>query len=126
MAPKKSPSFGAEVSFNEELRNCLVNLPVLLVNAISGQAVKIHHVIVEIAWHAPSTGSNVKVQRKVIGAGWTGMPSGRQQMAALDKRGRLAKAREILEIGPAFARENGIVNGQKVCTRDMRPHKARR
>ena len=116
MSPsKRSPYYGAEVSFAPELRNCLVNLPSPLANAIADKAgVKIQDIVVEIAWSVPPSGQNAKPRRKIIGAGWTGMPSTKQQNAAIDSRGKPGKAPEVLEIDPGFARSNALENGHRV------------
>lgn len=116
MAPaKKSSAFGADIAFNPDLRNCLVNIPAPLANAIGDRSdVKIQHVVVEVGWNAPPAKENAKLRRRVVGAGWTGMPSMKQQSAALDSRGKPGKAPEVLEIDPTYARINGIENGQRV------------
>ncbi|KAL9060319.1 MAG: hypothetical protein Q9162_000723 [Coniocarpon cinnabarinum] len=113
--PRKSPAFGAQISLSHGLSNCLVNIPAPLANAISERPdVKVQHVVVELAWNVSASNQNAKPRRKVMGAGWTGMASKKQQQAALDRGGRPSKAPEILEIDPAFARINDIEEGQRV------------
>lgn len=114
MAPSKKSTYTAEVSLAPELRSCLVNIPSPLTSVLNDGGYKVQDCVIDIAWNAPPDKKDGKPKRKSVFAGWSGLPS-RKKEAALNSRGQPGKDVQLLEMDSAFARINGIQDGQKVC-----------
>ncbi|OAX82567.1 hypothetical protein ACJ72_03083 [Emergomyces africanus] len=125
MAPgNRKTSTTAEVAL-VPLKNCLVNLPPLLVSLLMNTNTPAQNVVVELQYR-PSSGpsnsqSNAGHLQKCSYVGWTGMPSKRRLAPVVSQdgiTGTRGSSREqevpTVEIDSTFGRALGLGDGQRV------------
>ncbi|KAI8635471.1 AAA-domain-containing protein [Xylariaceae sp. FL1651] len=124
MAPRKNaPSTAAEISL-VHLKNCLVNLPVSLVNLLVNINTPAQNVVVELSYRVAPTSNgsgqpNSSTAQRSIYVGWTGMPSKRKLVPIVDRDGiSNGRDREVtsVEIDATLAETLGLSEGHKVMT----------
>ncbi|KAI9796312.1 MAG: Peroxisome biosynthesis protein pex1 [Piccolia ochrophora] len=109
------------------LKNCLVNLPLPLVNTLVNANTPAQDVIVQISCQIPHQSNDGQPQRdrNIIFVGWTGMPSSQPLAPVLDRAGRRgASGRKasvqadgdasFVEIDATLARMLRLAEGQRV------------
>ncbi|RPA97994.1 AAA-domain-containing protein [Choiromyces venosus 120613-1] len=109
MSRKPSPPATPAIVSLTPLKNCLLNLPVSLVNVLVSANTPAQNVIVELSFRASVGGGSTATTTKSAYAGWTGMQSKRKPTAG---SGRSEEA--MVEMDPAFARNVGFSEGSKV------------
>ncbi|KAI0155052.1 AAA-domain-containing protein [Xylariaceae sp. FL1272] len=121
MAPRKNaPSTAGEISL-VHLKNCLVNLPNSLVNALVNINTPAQNVVVELSYRASSTldgsGQQASTSQRSLYLGWTGMPSKRKLAPIVDRDGiSSGREREVasVEVDATLAGTLGLFDGQKI------------
>ncbi|KAL6709730.1 Peroxisome biosynthesis protein pex1 [Coniothyrium glycines] len=126
MPPKKPTGnvVHAEISLQQSLKNCLVNLPSTLVSVLVNANTVAQNVVVELSYRQPSppgaSDSKAAVPQKSVFLGWTGMQSKRRIAPVVSRdglRGSSAASQQDLpavEVDATFARLVGLQEGQKV------------
>jgi len=109
MSRKPSPPATPAIVSLTPLKNCLLNLPVALVNVLVSANTPAQNVIVELSFRASVGGGSTAATTRSVYAGWTGMQSKRKPGAG---SGRSEEA--VVEMDPAFARNVGLSEGSKV------------
>ncbi|KAF2707141.1 peroxisome biosynthesis protein-like protein (PAS1/Peroxin-1) [Pleomassaria siparia CBS 279.74] len=130
MAPTKKPAgqaIQAEVSLQQSLKNCLVNLPASLVSILTNANTFAQNVVVELSYRQPpppgSSDSKSSSLPKSVFVGWTGMQS-KRKLAPVVGRDGLSGSRggpagrdqdiQTVEVDTTFARLIGLNEGHKV------------
>ncbi|KAF1996122.1 AAA-domain-containing protein [Amniculicola lignicola CBS 123094] len=114
----------AEITLQQSLKNCLVNLPSTLVSVLVNANAIAQNVVVELSYRQPpppglSDSKNSSPQKSVF-MGWTGMQSKRKLAPVVGRDGLRAAASgrdqdiQSIEVDTTFARLIGLVDGQKV------------
>lgn len=111
MSRKPSPPATPAVVSLTPLKNCLLNLPIPLVNVLVSANTPAQNVIVELSFRASVGGGSGATTTRSAYAGWTGMQSKRKPGVG---SGRSEEA--AVEMDPAFARSVGLSEGSKVCS----------
>ena len=88
-----------------QLRNCFVNLPLVLSNLLLDANVVVQNVVVELQYQGDER--HGQQSRTSIFLGWTGMSSQRRNPGS-------TKERTVVEIDAAFARTLGLTDRQNV------------
>ncbi|KAF2265650.1 AAA-domain-containing protein [Lojkania enalia] len=127
MPPPPSKVVQAEVTLQQSLKNCLVNLPASLVQVLVNANTLAQNVVVELSYRQPpppgvSDSKTTSPQRSVF-LGWTGMQSkrklapvvGRDGLSGI-RGGSVSREQDLqaVEVDAAFARLIGLTEGQKV------------
>ncbi|OAA32834.1 ATPase, AAA-type, core [Moelleriella libera RCEF 2490] len=102
------------------LKNCLVNLPALLMSLLLNWNTPVQNVIIELAYKSASSGGPSSSPTQSVFVGWTGMPSkrrvpppaGRDGMSG--SRGTREHEVSVVEIDATLANSLGLLEGQKV------------
>ncbi|KAH7108631.1 P-loop containing nucleoside triphosphate hydrolase protein [Dendryphion nanum] len=115
----------AEVSLQQSLKNCLVNLPASLVSVLVNANAIAQNVVVELSYRQPSPSgapANSSPPKSVF-VGWTGMQS-KRRLAPVVSRDGLSGSRggpagreqdmQMVEVDATFARLIGLNEGHKV------------
>ena len=118
MPPAKKSATQAEVVF-VQLKNCLINLPQSLVNALVNINTPAQNVVVELIYKygtSPATDRGSASRSAYVG--WTGMPSSKKVLASSGNpiaRGSNGKISDVvIELDATFGRTLGLTEGQRV------------
>ncbi|KAI9890006.1 MAG: Peroxisome biosynthesis protein pex1 [Vezdaea aestivalis] len=97
-------------------RNCLVNLPGSLVEALIESNTPAQNVVVEISYIATDSSTGSNPGKRAIFVGWTGMPSRRRHLSTIDRNSNsgASGSESTVEIDGIFARTVGLTTGQKI------------
>lgn len=108
--PRKPPtSTQAEVALLPSLKNCLLNLPSTLVNALLNSNAVVQNVVVELSFRAAPGSDGKPEKQQSVFLGWTGM---RSQTRRTGPRGDAEVA--AVEVDGTFGRLIGLREGMKV------------
>ena len=109
-APRKPPaSTQAEVALLPGLKNCLLNLPASLVNALLNSNAVVQNVVVELSFRQAAGSDGKPGKQSSVFLGWTGMRS-------QTRRAGPRQEQEVpgVEVDGTFGRLLGLREGMKV------------
>ncbi|MCJ1479288.1 Peroxisome biosynthesis protein pex1 [Lambiella insularis] len=105
-----------------QLRNCLVNLPALLVAALVNSNTAVQNVVVELQYRSntsSSKGHTTQAAQQSIYVGWTGLGSQRRHSPSIGRglaKNRSTREQDVgfVELDATFGRMLGLSDGQRV------------